>query len=197
MNDDDGDDEASFRDAMRGVAKLRAPARETPRRRESPTAAQRRRRAQAEAEPESDVDARLTIAEVEAVGPHDIVGWKANGVQDGVFKNLRTGRYPIEATLDLHRKTVVEARDALLAFLKLAEAKGWRSVLVSHGRGEKSKTPARIKSYVVRWLTDSRQALAFHSAERRHGGAGSTYVLLRKSRAASEENRERHGQKSG
>ena len=194
--DEDRDDDQSFRDAMRGVAKLERRARDATRTREAPTAGQRRRREQAEAEPRAPARELLTLSEVEPVGPHDVVGWKDNGVQDGVFKNLRTGRYPLDATLDLHRKTVAEARDALLEFLKVADAKGWRCVLVSHGRGEKSKTPARIKSFVVRWLSDLKQVIAFHSAQPRHGGAGSTYVLLRKSRAASEENRERHGQKS-
>ena len=194
--DDDRDEDQSFHEAMRGVAKLKGPARDATRVRDVPSAGQRRRREQAAAEPSAEPVELLTLGEIEPVQPHDVVGWKDNGVQDAVFKNLRTGRYPIEASLDLHRKTVAEARDALLAFLKVADAKGWRCVLVSHGRGEKSRTPARIKSYVVRWLTDLSQVIAFHSAQPRHGGAGSTYALLRKSRSASEENRERHGQKS-
>ncbi|NJN52019.1 MAG: hypothetical protein HC809_09830, partial [Gammaproteobacteria bacterium] len=63
-------------------------------------------------------------------------------------------------------------------------------------RGERSATPARIKSYVVHWLGEMQEVLAYHSAERRHGGAGSVYVLLKKSASARELNRERHGLKS-
>jgi DNA-nicking Smr family endonuclease len=137
----------------------------------------------------------LTLAEVPPVAPHDVVGWKDTGVQEGVYRYLRLGRYPIEASLDLHRKTVAEAREALLDFVRRARRAGWRSVLISHGRGERSPTPARIKSYVTHWLEQIPEVIAFHSAERRHGGAGSVYVLLRKNQDAREKNRERHGLK--
>lgn len=193
MDDEKGD--PSFREATADVAPLGARRRDRSRALQGPTAVQLRRRAQATAQI-TDADAGLlTLGEVTLVLPQDIIGWKRNGVQDGVFKSLRRGRYPIEGTLDLHRKTVKEARAAMLLFTRLAQARGWRSVLISHGRGERSPTPARIKSYVAHWLAELTEVLAFHSAEARHGGAGSVYVLLRKSAAAREVNRERHGRK--
>jgi DNA-nicking Smr family endonuclease len=194
--DDDGQDSA-FRDAVRDVSPLNWKRRERAAVRIEATAGQLRRREQAVAEPLLPAEEVLTLGEVPSVGPHDVLSWKIDGVQEGVFRNLRLGRYAIEGALDLHRHTVAQAREALLAFLTTARARGWRSVLISHGRGERSPTPARIKSYVAHWLTQYPDAIAFHSAERRHGGAGSVYVLLRKSRAAREENRERHGLKSG
>jgi DNA-nicking Smr family endonuclease len=193
----DDDDRSAFRDAVGDVKPLTTKRRDASRPPATPTPGVVHRRAAAAADPAAaDVDERLTLGEVPVVAPGDIVGWKRNGVQDGVFKNLRLGRYPIEGSLDLHRKTVKEARAAVLAFTRLAQAKGWRSVLISHGRGERSPTPARIKSYVLHWLEQMDEVLAFHSAERRHGGAGSVYVLLRKSAAAREANRERHGLKT-
>jgi hypothetical protein len=39
-----------------------------------------------------------------------VIGWKKNGVQDGVFRNLRLGKHALEATLDPHRKTVKSTR---------------------------------------------------------------------------------------
>ncbi len=182
---------------MEEVTPLNVASRDSTRGKREATPGLSNRRAAAVAEPApADVDERLTLGEVPQLAPHDVVGWKRDGVQDGVFKNLKLGRYSIEAQLDLHRKTVKEARAELLRFVRLAQAKGWRSVLVSHGRGERSPTPARIKSYAVHWLAHMDEVLAFHSAERKHGGAGSVYVLLRKSRAKREENRQRHGSKS-
>jgi len=193
------DDEApgsSFREAVGEVAPLRTPTRQRQAKSREPTAGQLRRRAQAEAEEKTEASPLLTLGEVPQVAPHEVIGWKKNGIQDGVFRNLRLGRYAHESILDLHRKTVREARTALLEFFALARAKGWRNVLISHGRGERSPTPARIKSYLAHWLTELPDVLAYHSAEPRHGGAGAVYVLLRKSSSAREHNRELHGQKS-
>ena len=40
---------------------------------------------------------------------NDVMGFKQPGVQEGVYKKLRTGRYEIEAKLDLHGLTVKES----------------------------------------------------------------------------------------
>ena len=190
------DDEDLFRAAMMDVARLKVPSK--PRRpRAEPTFSQRARRENAESNKQPQIDPNyLTLGEVKLLAPHDLVSWKKDGVQEGVFKKLRLGQYPLEGRLDLHRKTVKEAREALFNFTQMALAKGWRCVLINHGRGERSPTPARIKSYAIAWLAQMPEVLAYHHPERRHGGAGAVYVLLRKSAALREENRERHGQKS-
>jgi len=135
----------------------------------------------------------LTLGEVPQRHPRDILDWKKDGVQHGVFARLKAGKYPIEGTLDLHRHTVKEARAALFKFLNLAFARRWRTVIVSHGRGEKSATPARIKSYVAAWLDQVPEVIAFHSARDNQGGTGAVYVLLKKAPAAKDENREQYG----
>lgn len=197
MSGDDDDLEA-FRAAVGEVTRVSAKGRDVSRAPKATPPGLAHRRAAAAAEPlVEDVDERLTVDEVPLVAPADIISGKRNGVQDGVFKNLRLGRYPIEASLDLHRHTVMQARTKVLRFVALAQAKGQRTVLISHGRGERSATPARIKSYVAHWLGQMNEVLAYHSAERRHGGVGAVYVLLRKSAAAREENRQRHGGKGG
>jgi DNA-nicking Smr family endonuclease len=190
------DDDEAFRAAMTDVARLNA-APKPAKPRAEPTLSQRANRENAEHERVAKVDPNyLTLGEVKQLAPHELVSWKKDGVQEGVFKKLRLGEYPLEGRLDLHRKTVKEAREALFDFVKLAVAKGWRCVLVNHGRGENSPTPARIKSYAIAWLAQIPEVLAYHHPERRHGGAGAVYVLLKKSKAMREENRERHGQKS-
>ena len=56
----------------------------------------------------------LTLGEVEAVAPLAFVEWKKDGVQNAVFRKLKQGGYVFQSTLDLHRKTVKEARQLLL-----------------------------------------------------------------------------------
>jgi DNA-nicking Smr family endonuclease len=189
------DDDALFRQSMSDVEPLKAkPKLTTPR--SGPTAAQLASRANAEssAKPADDPN-YLTLGEVKALAPHELVSWKKDGVQEGVFKKLRLGKYPLDGTLDLHRKTVKEARSELFEFMRVAQAKGWRCVLINHGRGERSPTPARIKSYVIAWLAQMPDVLAYHHPERTMGGAGAVLVLLKKSAARRAENRERHGMK--
>ena len=138
----------------------------------------------------------LTLEEVVQLAPRDMPAWKKDGVQHQVFSRLKNGHYTIDGSLDLHGMSVREAREAVWKFFRLAEAKGWRTVLMAHGRGEQSATPARLKSYVMHWLGQLPRVIAFASADRRHGGTGAVLALLKKSPAAKEENREAFGQKS-
>jgi DNA-nicking Smr family endonuclease len=188
-------DDELFRAAMSDVAPLKA-APKSPKARTPPSADQLARRAHAQSDHQASIDPNyLTPGEVKQLGPHELVSWKKDGVQDGVFKKLRLGEYPLDGTLDLHRKTVKEARVLMFDFIRMALAKGWRCVLINHGRGERSPTPARVKSYVIHWLAQIPEVLAYHHPERSHGGAGAVFVLLKKSAAQRAENRERHGQK--
>jgi len=194
-------DEQDFRAAMSDVAPLKPVPRkleECPAHPREPTAAELERRDAALGigrTPAVDPNP-LTLADVPPVGPRDVLAWKKDGVQHEVFQRLRGGHYAIEGTLDLHRHTVKEARVALFRFLERAEAKSWRTLLISHGRGEQSATPARIKSYVAHWLGQLPQVIAYHSADRRHGGTGAVLVLLKKSARAKEATREQFGLKN-
>ncbi len=133
----------------------------------------------------------LTDAPVSPVEPLQVLEFKLDGVQTGVYKKLRQGKYTIEAHLDLHRHTVAEARSVTYRFLQDAIRQGLRTLLITHGKGERSVPPARIKSYVNHWLQQVPEVLAFHSAQKHHGGTGSVYVLLRKSKDERIANREK------
>lgn len=133
----------------------------------------------------------LTIPdEIPEVGPHDVIGHRKNGVQEGVYRKLRLGKYEVQARLDLHRVKIREAREQVHSFLEAAWRRGLRTVLITHGKGMHSATPARMKSYVIHWLDESDLALAYHSAQPTHGGAGATYVMVRKSSEARQQTRE-------
>lgn len=138
----------------------------------------------------------LTLGEVPACDPRETLAWKKDGVQHAVFTRLRAGQYPVEGSLDLHHHTVKEAREALYRFFQQAQARGWRTVLIAHGRGEQSRTPARLKSYVRHWLGQLPQVIAYHSADQRQGGTGAVLVLLKKSAQAKEQTREQYGLKT-
>jgi len=122
----------------------------------------------------------LTDGEVEPVEPQEILSFKISGIQPNVFKNLKQAKYKFDYHLDLHRMSVSQARNAVFQLISGAEVEDLRCFLITHGKGERSKQPAKLKSYVNHWLKQIDQVVAFHSAQPHHGGAGSIYVLLKK-----------------
>lgn len=134
----------------------------------------------------------LSTEYVDMVGPHDVLAFKRPGVQDGVFRKLRLGKYETEAVLDLHRKSVKEAREEVFDFIRACLASSVRTVMILHGKGERSDPPALLKSYVNKWLPELDAVMAYHSAQLRHGGSGALYVMLRKSDYQKMQNRIKH-----
>ena len=181
-----------FQAEMLGVTPLKRDARERLLRKDNGGDGEARRQA-AEGEPEG----RLNSLVDEGVEPLDawyVLAFKRPGIQHGVYKKLRQGRYEIDARLDLHRLSVKQARLDVQSFIQEAMQYGLRTVLILHGKGqrkaEQEKT-AVLKGYVNHWLQDSEEVQAFHSAQPVHGGTGAVYVLLRKSLEKKRENRER------
>lgn len=136
---------------------------------------------------------RLSGEFIEPVDPHDILAFKRPGIQNGVYRNLRLGKYAIDARLDLHHLSVEQARVAVHTFVQDCSQHDIRSALITHGKGEGRKPqPAMLKSCIAHWLPQLTEVQAFHSAQKHHGGAGATYVLIRKSDKKRLENAERH-----
>ena len=103
------------------------------------------------------------------------------GLQHTVIRKLRRGQYAIEAELDLHGATSVQAREAVDAFLKNARDRDKRVVRIIHGKGKSSegKMPV-LKGKVNSWLRQKDEVLAFCSARPNDGGTGAVYVLLKR-----------------
>jgi DNA-nicking Smr family endonuclease len=100
-----------------------------------------------------------------------------------VAKRLHNGQFSIQGHIDLHGLTVESAREAFENYLKESIATGKRMVLIIHGRGLSSPAKPILKTKVIKWLTTGRWrkwVMAFTSARLCDGGAGATYVLLRK-----------------
>ena len=128
---------------------------------------------------------------LEWVQPDDILAFKRGGVQEGVYRKFRLGKYVIDGRLDLHRLTVKEARREVAGFLSEAQAKDSRCVLILHGKGDRDpERKAVLKSYVAKWLKETDCVLAYHTAQQHHGGRGAVYVMLKKSEAMKEKTRE-------
>ncbi len=139
-------------------------------------------------------DNHLATDHVEILSSNDVLEYKKEGVQHGVYKKLRMGKYQIEARLDLHRMTVDEARREVFRFINDCMQYDLRTVIILHGKGERNPDKkALLKSYLAKWLPDIDTVMAFHSAQKHHGGTGAVYVLLSKSENQRQENRERHG----
>ncbi len=104
------------------------------------------------------------------------------GMQHSIIRKLRRGQYAIEAELDLHGATSVQAREAVNTFLKKACDQEKRVVRIIHGKGNTSigKMPV-LKGKVNSWLRQKGEVLAFCSARPNDGGTGAVYVLLKRS----------------
>ena len=98
--------------------------------------------------------------------------------------DLRSGRFSVQAHVDLHGLNLQEARFVLDEFLLESVRAGFSCVRVIHGRGRHShKHHPVLKENIQRWLCTrrmGRHVIAYTSARRCDGGGGAVYVLLRK-----------------
>lgn len=131
---------------------------------------------------------------IEPLDPWFVLEFKRPGVQNGVYRKLKQGRYDVEARLDMHRMTVAVARRELFRFIEDCQNLGLRTVLLIHGRGERGRGDNRssvLKGYTCHWLQQLEPVMAFHSARPEQGGTGAVLILLQKSDDKKRENRER------
>jgi len=169
------DDAALFRLAMRGVQPLKTRARSAPARR---TARPRARFARAEraAVLRESLGPGTDLYEVQ---PGDELLFRRPGVPDSVVRSLRRGLYRVEAETDLHGLNASDATAHLGQFLRAARARGLRCVRVIHGKGLRSGTRGPVlKNTVNALLRRADAVLAFASARPADGGTGATLVLL-------------------
>jgi DNA-nicking Smr family endonuclease len=84
-----------------------------------------------------------------------------------------------QAQLDLHGLTTAEAVEVLERFLLDARARGLGKVLIIHGKGNHSQGQPVLQAAVRAYLERTPLAGAFGLAERRLGGGGATWVIVR------------------
>lgn len=194
MNDEMKEMPLSFLDAMSDVKPL-SPADTVSTHKPERTLAQKLKRQALEKQSPYGQN-YLSVEHVEPVDPFDILEYKKDGIQQGVYKNLRLGKYKIDSRLTLQKLKFEQARQGVFDAVLSAHHNGLRVLLIQHGLGQHSHPfPAFMKSYVNKWLRQIPQVLAFHSALRQLGGAGATVVLIKKSEQQRMENRELHSRR--
>jgi DNA-nicking Smr family endonuclease len=110
----------------------------------------------------------------------DEAAWLRPGMSPNVLRDLRRGRWVVQAQLDLHGMTCDEARQHVALFLRECLARQQRCVRIVHGKGLGS--PRRepvLKKLVQGWLAQRQEVLAFCQARPAEGGAGAVVALLR------------------
>ena len=138
----------------------------------------------------------LSLEKVELVDPYDHISFKQDGVQQGVFKNLRLGKYKIDFVLNLQKHKFEQARTLLFNHIMSSHKEGDRTLLIKHGLGLRSQPfPAFLKSYLHQWLQQMPEVIAYHTAQPNHGGNSAVYVLLKKNQQQKANNRELHRKK--
>ena len=102
-------------------------------------------------------------------------------------QRLARGIEEIDARIDLHGRTQAQAHSALLSFLRNAQARGARNVLVITGKGTREIAGERgvLKRQVPLWLKLPEfhaLIIGLESAHASHGGEGALYLRIRKLR---------------
>jgi DNA-nicking Smr family endonuclease len=115
----------------------------------------------------------------EDIQADDFIEYKGNGVSHKTLRKLMKAQYNVDASLDLHRKTVEQARTEVNQFLYTCLQKGIKCALIVHGKGKPGAVPV-LKNHLNYWLRQVEQVIAFCSALPHHGGKGAVYVLLRR-----------------
>lgn len=107
-------------------------------------------------------------------------------LEERTRRKLGRGLVEIDAKIDLHGMRQERAHDALVGFLRQAQANGHRIVLVVTGKGKVGEERGVLRNSVPGWLSrsDLRDlVVGFQEAGRRHGGEGALYIRIRRPRA--------------
>jgi DNA-nicking Smr family endonuclease len=100
-------------------------------------------------------------------------------------QRVARGKEAIDARLDLHGYTQDEAHSALLRFLRSANARDARLVLVITGKGRGGEIGV-LRRQVPNWLAlpEFRAlVIGYEDAAITHGGEGALYVRVRRTRS--------------
>ena len=97
---------------------------------------------------------------------------------------LRRAQIPIDGTLDLHGKTLLDAKAAVLEYVGRRRRQGDRAILIVHGKGaHSSRGQAVLRGELGAWLsqgTAAKHVLAFASRLDADERSGALAVLLAK-----------------
>ena len=97
---------------------------------------------------------------------------------------LRRAQYPIDGTLDLHGKTLLDAKAAVIEYVARRRRQGDRAILIVHGKGvHSSRGQAVLRGELGAWLSQGTAAKHVHAFVSRLDAderSGALAVLLAK-----------------
>ena len=165
-----------FREAVRDVTPMPPQNRVEPvRAKPRPIAAKRREDEQAVL----DELARFTFDDDAEVEVEDDSSYLRAGLPRDILRKLRRTHWTVQAHLDLHGLSGIEAASETSRFLADCARRGLRCVRIVHGKGLRS--PGRepvLKRRIRKLLTRRDDVLAFVEPRAHHGGSGAVVVLL-------------------
>ncbi len=112
----------------------------------------------------------------------DLLRGVTTRIDKNIAKKVLKGRYCIDATLDLHSYTQVQAYEKLAQFITTSFNEGIRLVLVITGKGALLKSSV-LKERMQTWLNTpalKENILYFNFAAAKHGKTGAFYILLKR-----------------
>ena len=163
-----------FRDAMRDVVPLPPSGRIEPTPKSLPPIPRKRNE---DEQAVLDELARFTFDDDSEI--EDDSSYLRPGLPRDILRKLRRTHWVVQAHLDLHGLSSVEAAAETSLFLADCRKRGLRCVRIVHGKGLRS--PGRepvLKRRVRKLLTRRDDVLAFVEPRAVHGGGGAVVVLL-------------------
>lgn len=104
-------------------------------------------------------------------------------VDANLKKKFEKGDLPIEGKIDLHGLTLEQAHHRFVQFLSNKIKEGARFLLVVTGKGSSNGGEGVIRKNLPLWCDDKNLRsfiLQVKAAQPKHGGAGASYILLRR-----------------
>ena len=122
----------------------------------------------------------LSDAYAPAASEQDDSRYLKSGHGTDVIRDLKRGKWPISASLDLHGSTLEDARERFERFLASCLAHDMKCVRIVHGKGYGSRDgDAVLKTAVRRWLIQLADVIAYTECSEADGGSGAVQVLLK------------------
>ena len=105
------------------------------------------------------------------------------GIDRRSAKKIQQGKMALDARIDLHGLSQLQARQRLQHFIYRSVETGLRTVLVITGKGKAGR--GVLRENVPQWLSEpplSEVIIAFGPSQPQDGGAGALYVRLKRAR---------------
>ena len=126
-----------------------------------------------------ELASNLSDSSVDALEPNEKFESLRKGYRKDYLRRLSTDYYEIDASLDLHRKTIDEAKSLFIELYVYSLENKCRCLKIIHGKSVSAKDRrSTLKSLVISWLRQLNQVVAFCSAPPHQGGEGAVIVLL-------------------